>query len=150
MEDLNELDNFVSFFDESYNKIVKKGQMDLHKQFWKEESNTVCTRYYTSDFMGKDAAPDILKMFKSCMTGLNDEKMLQVSMDGPNVNKAFLSMFNEERQTNESSTLIDIVTCSLHTIKGSLQTGAKARDWKLLLSSMYQIFHERSSRASYE
>ena len=66
MEDLNELDNFVSFFDESYNKIVKKGQMDLHKQFWKEESNTVCTRYYTSDFMGKDAAPDILRPFCLC------------------------------------------------------------------------------------
>ena len=82
--------------------------MDLHIQFWNEESNTGCTRYYTSEFMGKAAAPDILKMFKSCMTGLNDEKMLQVSMDGPNVNKVFLSMLNEERQTNESNTLIDI------------------------------------------
>ena len=43
VEDLNELDNFVSLFDESYNKTVKKGQMDLHKRFWNEESNTVCT-----------------------------------------------------------------------------------------------------------
>ena len=67
--------------------------------------------------MGKAAAPDILKMFKSWMTGLNDEKMLQVSMDWPNVNKAFLSMVNEERQTNESSMLIGIalVVCILST-----------------------------------
>ena len=43
VEDLNELDNFVSLFDESYNKTVKKGQMDPHKRFWNEESNTVCT-----------------------------------------------------------------------------------------------------------
>ena len=100
--------------------------------------------------MGKAAAPDILKMFKSCMTGLNDEKMLQVSMDGPNINKAFLSMLNEEHQTNESSTFIDIGTCGLHTINRSLQTGAKATDWNLkkLLPSMYQIFHESPSRAS--
>ena len=100
--------------------------------------------------MGKMAAPDILKTFKSCMTGLNDEKMLQVSMDGPNANKAFLSMLNEERQTNESSTLIDIGTCGLHTINRSLQMSAKATDWNLkkLLSSMYQIFHESLSRAS--
>ena len=74
----NELDNFVSLFDESYNKTVKKGQMGLHKRFWNEESNTVCARYYTSEFMGKAAAPDILKMFKPCMTGLNDEN---ISMD---------------------------------------------------------------------
>ena len=65
VEDLNELDNFASLFDESYNKTVKKGQMDLHIQFWNEESNTACARYYTSEFTGKAAAPDILKMFKS-------------------------------------------------------------------------------------
>ena len=70
-------------------------------------------------------------------------------MDGPNVNKAFLPMLNEEHQANESSTLINICTCGLHTINRSLQTGAKATDWNLkLLSSMYQIFHESPSRAS--
>ena len=109
----NELDNFVSLFDESYNKTVKKGQMGLHKRFWNEESNTVCTRYYTSEFMGKAAAPDILKMFKSCMTGLNDEKTLQVSMDGPNENKDLLSMLNEEHQIKNqvcSSTLALVVS----------------------------------------
>ena len=74
MEDLNELDNFVSLFNESYNKIVKKGQMDLHIRFWNEDRNTICTRYYTLEFKGKAAAPDTLKMFKSCVTGLNDEK----------------------------------------------------------------------------
>ena len=100
--------------------------MDLHIRFWNEESNIVCTRYYTSQFMGKAVAPDILKMFKSCMTDLNDEKMVEVSMDGPNVNKAFLSILKEERQTNESSTLIDSGTCGLHTVNGSLQMGVKS------------------------
>ena len=59
-------------------------------------------------------------------------------------------MLNKECQTNESSTLINIGTCDLHTIKRSLQMGAKATDWNLkkLLSSMYQIFHESPSRAS--
>ena len=46
--------------------------------------------------------------------------------------------------------LIDIGTCGLHTINGSLQTGAKATGWniKKLLSLMYQIFHESPSRTS--
>ncbi|XP_047143255.1 uncharacterized protein LOC124817348 [Hydra vulgaris] len=124
--------------------------MDLHVRYWNEESITVCTRYYTSEFMRKAAAPDILNMFKSCMTGLNAEKMFQVSMDGPNVNKLFLEMLNKERHNNELSTLIDIGTCGLHTINGSLQTGAKATDWSLrkLMSSMYQKFHESPSRLS--
>ena len=78
------------------------------------------------------------------------KKMLQVSIDGPNVNKAFLSMLKEERQTNESSTLINVGTCGLHSINASLQTSAKATDGKLkkLLSSMYHIFQESPSRAS--
>ena len=88
--------------------------MDLHNWFWNEESNTVCTRY-TSEFMGKAAAPDILKMFKSCMTGLNDEKMLQVFMDGPNVNRPFcLCSTKSVRLMNQvrSSTLA-LVICIL-------------------------------------
>ena len=116
VEDLNELNNFVSLFDEFYNEIKKKGQMDLHIRFWNEESNTICTRY-TSEFMGKAAASDILKMFKSCMTSLNDEKMLQVSMDGPNVNRPFcLCSTKSIRLMNQvcSSTLA-LVICILST-----------------------------------
>ena len=116
VEDLNELNNFVSLFDEFYNEIKKKGQMDLHIRFWNEESNTICTRY-TSEFMGKAAASDILKMFKSCMTSLNDEKMLQVSMDGPYVNRPFcLCSTKSIRLMNQvcSSTLA-LVICILST-----------------------------------
>ena len=118
--------------------------MDLHVRFQNEETNTVGTRYYTSELVGKAAVTDILKMSKSCMTDLNDEKMLQVFMDELNVNKSFLTMLIEERQNNELSKFIEIGTCSLHTINRSLQTGAKAANWnfKKLLSSMYQIFHE--------
>ena len=65
------------------------------------------------------------------MTGLNDEKMLQVSMDGTNVNKSFLAMLNKEHQNNESSKLIEIGTCTLYAINRALQTGVKAADWKL-------------------
>ena len=52
-------------------------------------------------------------------------------MNGPNAKKAFLSMLNEEFKNNESSTLINIGTCGLHSINRSLQMGAKATDWNL-------------------
>ena len=114
--------------------------MDLHVQFWNQETNMVCSRYFTSRFMGKAAAPDILDMFKFCITRLHEERRMQVSVDRPNVNKAFVSKFNKQRKSNALSALVDIGTCGLHTINRYLQTSAKATD------SIFQIFHESPSR----
>ena len=83
---LSEVEHFVCLFDESHNHVIKKGQMDLHVQFWDSTTNSVKTRYFNSQFLGKAAAADILTSFKSCMNGLDKEKLLYVSMDGPNVN----------------------------------------------------------------
>ena len=71
--------------------------MDLHVWFWDLTTNSVKTRYFNSQFLGKAAAADILKSFKSCMNDLVKEKLPQVSMDGPNVNTKFLSNLNDER-----------------------------------------------------
>ena len=60
--------------------------MDLHVRFWDSTTKSVKTRYFNSQFLGKAAAADILTSFKSCMNGLDKEKLLYVSMDGPNVN----------------------------------------------------------------
>ena len=81
-----ELEHYVCLFDESYNNIVKKGQRDMHMRYWDTSLNTVKTRYYNSQFMGKATAKDVLKTFKECVNGMDEDKLLQVSMDGPNVN----------------------------------------------------------------
>ena len=86
----SEVEHFVCFFDESHNHVIKKAYMDLHVQFWDLTTNSMKTRYFNSQFLGKAAAADILKSFKLCMNGLDKEKLLQVSMDGPNVNTKFL------------------------------------------------------------
>ena len=83
-----------SLFDESYNNIVKKGQMDMYIRYWNTSLNTVQTRYYNSQFMGKAAAKDVFKTFKECVNGMDEDKLLQVSMDGPNVNTSFLTSLN--------------------------------------------------------
>ena len=56
---LSSLDCFVAMFDESYNKILKREQMDLHVQFWDTKNNCVATRYFNLKFLAKAAAQDI-------------------------------------------------------------------------------------------
>ena len=95
---VKELDHYVLLFDESFNKIVNKGQMDLHIRFWNSLENQVCTRYFNSVFLGKARALDIYQKFKECKENLPDESVLQTSTDGPNVIKSFLKMYDEERK----------------------------------------------------
>ena len=77
---LSEVEHFVGLFDESRNHVITKSQMDLHVWFWDSTTNSVKTRYFNSQFLGKAATTDILKSFKSCMNGLDKEKLLQVSI----------------------------------------------------------------------
>ena len=62
---LSEVKHFVSLFDRSHNHVIKKSQMDLHVWFWDSTTNSVKARYFNSQFLGKAAAADILKSFKS-------------------------------------------------------------------------------------
>ena len=84
---------------------------------------------------------------------MDRNKILQVSSEKPNVNLEFLNLVHENRKDDLLDPLIDIGTCSLHTLHRSFQTGEKATDWniKKLLSSMNKIFDESPSRtADYE
>ena len=90
-------------------------------------------------------------MFKFYMTGLQDKKKFQVSMDGLNVTKRLLAMLKEEHQTMSQVCSSKFGTYDLHTINRSLQTGNKSKVWNLkkLLSSMYQTFHKNPSGTSH-
>ena len=110
--------------------------MDLHVRYWDISMDMVTTRYYNSEFLGKAAATDVLENFRKCMSALDENTMLQVSMDGPHVNTSFLS--NAKRKDDELSYLILIGTGGLHRMHCSLKHGEKATGWILekLLYSM--------------
>ena len=78
------------------------------------------------------------------MNGLDKEKLRQVSMDSPNVNTKFFLNLNDVRQDQELSQLVSIETCGMHTVHNTFKNGENASGWKLkiLLSSMFEIFHE--------
>lgn len=59
--------------------------MNIYIQFWKVNTNSVCTCYYTSAFLATTYT-DILKAFKSALPIIDLKGIFQILMDGPNVN----------------------------------------------------------------
>ena len=120
-------------------------------RYWDDKTNQVSTRYSTSSFMGHNSAEDVLSAFKDGISELPLHSIIQVSMDGPNVNWSFLKMFNAYLQTNcDEKTLINLGSCGLHVVHGSLKTGHSAAKWSVhqILRSMYNLFKASPARRS--
>lgn len=119
-QNLNSCEFFTVGFDESLNKIVKRQQMDINVRFWDDEKNEVVTRYLTSCFLGRSRASDLLAAFKEGISGLKTNKLLQISMDGPNVNWAFLREIKKQLTERE---LLELGSCGLHSVHGAFKDG---------------------------
>lgn len=144
---------YTILFDESLNESVQQGQMDILVRFWSDEESKVVVRYLGSEFMGRSTANDVLITFLNGTKDVEKSKMLQVSSDGPNVNLLFLKHLTKLREEEELPPLLDIGTCGLHVVHGSLKTGAKSSEWDLqrLLKAMWQLLHgSPARRAVYE
>ena len=74
--------------------------------------------------------------------------MIQLSMDGPNVNWKFAQTLSKDRTENRLSDLIDIGSCPLYVINGAFQTGSMASSWNLkkILKAEWQIIHDSPAR----
>ena len=81
-------------------------------------------------------------------SGLPIRNMVQISMDGPNVNWKFFNNMKAKLADEFDTTLINIGSCGLHIIHNSFKTGALATEWSLssLLSSMYYLFKDSPAR----
>lgn len=140
---------FSVSFDESLNKITQSSQMDIHIRFWDEASDQVITRYWTSEFLLKAKAENLLKHFKEGTTGLNCTNMIQVQTDGPNVMLKFHRMLEEEISLNaDMPCLVSIGTCVLHIVHRSFETGHDAAGWRVnsILTALYYLFKDSPSR----
>lgn len=149
----NKCSHFVVGFDESLNKVTQKGQMDLTIRFWNEENSEVSTRYLGSVFLGHSTAVDLLNGFLSGLDQLDINKLLQVSLDGPNVNKKFIQDLKSFLAEEPGRPIIlNIGSCGLHTLHNSFKAGIKAAGWDLVefLRAVYYLFrHVPARRADY-
>ena len=92
---------------------------------------------------GKSAAKDVLKIFKECVSGIYEDKLLKVSMDSPNVNTSFSTSLNKGE--NESGTKSPCFTWFLWASYNTqlIQTWRKCYliEFEEILSA-FKIFHE--------
>ena len=98
--------------------------------------------------MGHATAADILSYLKNGMALLNPSGLVQISMDGPNVNWKFYHNVFQERKSEELPELLNIGSCSLHVVYENFEKGAKQSEWNLgnTLLFLRQIFHATPAR----
>lgn len=140
---------FVVSFDESLNKISQKQQMDIVIRFWDLNNEQVSTRYLTSAFLTGAKAVDLLNNFKSALEGVNMKNMVQVSMDGPNVNFAFLRELKSDlKESGQESEIIDFGSCGIHTVHNAFKSALMSTGWDLprFLRAMYNLFKDVPAR----
>lgn len=112
---------FVILFDESHNEYLKKKQLDYHVRMWC--GNKVLTRYLTSEFLGKATSQDLLNCFKELdQKILSLKNLIQVSMDGPNVNLLAHKKIEDSIMKQEyEHKLLNIGSCGLHQVHNAVK-----------------------------
>ncbi|KAH8033685.1 hypothetical protein HPB51_015307 [Rhipicephalus microplus] len=124
----------VVCFDETLNKVTQKQQMDVLIRYWDAADDSVKTRYLTSCFMGHTCTEDLASAFRQAVEEIKGSKILQVSMDGLNVNFKFLWSLKEELRVSDESHVLDIRCSGLHAINGAYKAGHVASGWDLVSS----------------
>ena len=123
-------DDYVLLFDESLNKEIQKKQTDYWIRLW--DGSTIQSRYYTSDFLGHGTAINLLESLHTNVgktIGLRN--LLQVSMDGPNVNLLLFEKLEEDLNAEFDFKLLNTGTCGLHVLNNAFKRGADATEWEV-------------------
>ncbi|CAH3149087.1 unnamed protein product [Pocillopora meandrina] len=151
-DEVTKLELFVLLFDESHNKVTQTKQMDLHVRFWDAKNSRVQTRYLTSVFLGHATADDLLEKIVSYLDSIKIQKsnILQLSMDGPNVNWKLHELFQEliSEVDENAPILVNVGSCGLHIVHNAFKAGSKASTWSIqeVLSSLHWLFVDSPAR----
>ena len=140
---------FVHMFDESLCDSTHSKQMDCHVRFWDNIQKCVITRYLGAQFMGHGNAGKLLEHFVESLKGLKQKNILQISMDGPNVNwKFYRDMCRELFDDPGGPKPVELGSCGLHIVHGAFKYGCTASEWDLksVLWSMYQLLKDSPAR----
>ena len=122
--------------------------MDIYIIYWNSEGKRVEVRYYETDFMGHTTVQDIQYFFNEKLESLSTSKLLQIGMDGPNVNSSFCDKLSDDRSKLTLPELLHTGSCGLNILHGSFKTAENATDWKLgkTLKVLFNFFSDSPSR----
>ena len=76
--------------------------------YFDADDSKIKTRYLDSHFLGHSTHTDLLREYNKALKDLSDNKLVQISVDGLNVNLKLLEKVNEERTSNKFHRLIFI------------------------------------------
>ena len=82
------------------------------------------------------------------MKDLCENKLVQISIDGPNVNLKLLEKISEEQTSNEFHQLVSTGSYGLHMIHGAFHARAEKTEWsiKKILTGAYYVLHYSPAR----
>ena len=111
---------FVFLFDETTTSQVKK-QYDGYIRFESSITNQIETHYCGSMFVGHCTAKDLLEHFFHFIEdlGLDIQHLMNLGMDGPNVNKKFNNDLKKELDSKAETSFLDIGSCNLPAVNNS-------------------------------
>ena len=118
--------------------------------------------YYTSTFLGHACATDLVNCFDECIEShLGYNTLIQLAMDGPNVNWAAFDalqkklekgngyqLINIGSEKGNGYQLINIGSCGLHQLHNAFRAGMVETGWDIIhsLSAMYTLFNDVPAR----
>ena len=129
MEIMIKSTHFVISFNECLNKSTESSELDFLVEYFDVLEMKVSTRYVTSVFLGHSRHADLYNSFTSMMDELNEDKFVQLSMDGVSVNVELQSVQDHRKDTGLPH-LLDIRTCGLHTLHRSFKIGIEKSEWE--------------------
>ena len=89
-DDVRKSDWYVVSFDESINDTTHTSEIDICLCLLNDETNKVEDRYLDSEFLGHTTHQDLHDFLQEGLKLFDMEKMVQLSMYGPNVNLKLL------------------------------------------------------------
>lgn len=115
---------FAIHFDETTTKQAKK-QMDICLSYWSETQGKVIYTYCDSYFLGHADAKTLLGKLLNFLddNNLKIEKLIQLSMDGPNTNLSVQKKLDATLNDKSLPPLLSIGTCYLHILHNSFRKG---------------------------
>lgn len=122
--------------------------MDCHVRYYDCATHQVTTRFITSSFLGHAKASDLKEAFQDNCKRLDPQKLLQVSMDGPNVNLKFHRDLSSQLVADYNKKRVDLGTCGLHQVHNAFKHAMQASSFEidLLLYVLWTLFHNTPAR----
>ena len=139
---------FVVSYDESMNRIFQEELMDIGLRCFNDDTGLVETMYFDSAFLKCPNSENLHEKLLQSLSDLKLEKLLQISMDGPNVNWDVLKRHSQYREEKELAQLVIIGSCDLHVVNGAFRTGMMETDWDVhkVVHAVWKLFDESPAR----